>query len=195
MVEEQRQQLYERREELLRNETQPTACEELAPEHYETLERAVGQDELRRAENALTLLLLDRRWADHLALVEDIREGIHLQRFGGREPLTEFQRQIIDAYAAMLEGLRDEVVATFRTLTADDGRIDLARTGLRGPAATWTYLVNDNPFSTLGLSLIAPGNFGVSLATAVLALTYLPMTVLAVAVTFIRRHLRRNTGD
>ena len=58
----------------------------------------------------LTLLLLDRRWSDHLALIEDIREGIHLQRYGGREPLTEFQRQIIDAYAAMMEGLRDEVV-------------------------------------------------------------------------------------
>ena len=42
--------------------------------------------------------------------------------------------------------------------------------GLRGPAATWTYLVNDNPFSTLGMSLIAPGNFGVSLATAFIAL-------------------------
>jgi preprotein translocase subunit SecA len=192
MVEEQRQQMCERREELLRNETEPTACEESATEHYAALEHAVGREALRRAENEVTLLLLDRRWADHLALVEDIREGIHLQRYGGREPLTEFQRQIIDAYAAMMEGLRDEVVATFRTLSAEDGRIDLSRTGLRGPAATWTYLVNDNPFSTLGLSLIAPGNFGVSLATALLAMMYAPATLLVVATTFIRRRLKRN---
>jgi preprotein translocase subunit SecA len=195
MVEEQRLQMYDRREELLGNETEPTACEESAPEHYAALERAVGREELRRVENELTLLLLDRRWAEHLALVEDIREGIHLQRYGGREPLTEFQRQIIDAYATMMEGLREEVVATFTGLSVDGGRIDLARRGLRGPSATWTYLVNDNPFSTLGMSLIAPGNFGVSLATAGLALMYLPATVLVVAATFFRRHLRRRKAE
>ena len=195
MVEEQREQLTERREELLRGEIDPTACAEGAPEHYDALLRMVGPAELRRAENHLTLLLLDRRWADHLALVEDVREGIHLQRYGGREPLTEFQRQIIEAYAAMMEGLREDVVRIFETLSAEGGRIDLAQTGLRGPAATWTYLVNDNPFSTLGMSLIAPGNFGVSLATALIALMYLPLTGLVVATTFIRRKLHRKKAE
>lgn len=191
MVEEQRAQLCARREELLRNETEPTACAEDAPDHYEALERLVGSNELRRVENRVTLILLDRRWSEHLALIEDIREGIHLQRYGGREPLTEFQRQIIGAYADMMEGLRGEVVEVFRGLRAENGSIDLERAGLRGPSATWTYLVNDNPFSTLGLSLIAPGNFGVSLATAVIALAYLPVTAAVVAITFARRWLRR----
>jgi preprotein translocase subunit SecA len=195
MVEEQRQQTCERREALLHNENEPSACEESDPHHYAILEQAVGRDVLRRVENEITLLLLDRRWADHLALIEDIREGIHLQRYGGREPLTEFQRQIIGAYAEMMEGLRDEVVATFRTLSAHEGRIDLSRTGLRGLAATWTYLVNDNPFSTLGMSLIAPGNFGVSLATSLIALMYAPATVVVVTTTFIRRRLNRNRPE
>jgi preprotein translocase subunit SecA len=191
MVEEQRLQVFARRAELLRNETEPVACAEGAPEHHAALKRAVGAAELRRAENALTLLLLDRRWSDHLALIEDIREGIHLQRYGGREPLTEFQRQIIDAYRGLMDGLRDEVVRTFAGLEATDGRIDLERAGLRGPSSTWTYLVNDNPFSTLGLSLMAPGNFGVSLATAVIALAYLPATLGVVGTIFRRRRAGR----
>jgi preprotein translocase subunit SecA len=195
MVEEQRQQICERREELLLDAVEPTACAESAASHHAALVSAVGREEVRRAENRLTLLLLDRRWADHLALVEDIREGIHLQRFGGREPLTEFQRQIIEAYASMMEGLREEVVSVFETLSAAGGRIDLERTGLRGPAATWTYLVNDNPFSTLGMSLIAPGNFGVSLATSLLALMYLPMTALVVVTTLLRRRRGRKKAD
>ena len=127
------------------------------------------------------------------ALIEDIREGIHLQRYGGRDPLTEFQRQIIDAYAAMMEGLRDEVVETFMRLRAEHGTIDFEGAGLRGPTSTWTYLVNDNPLPSFGLQLIAPGNLAVSIATATLAVVYFPVTVAVVAVTFLRRwrHRRR----
>jgi len=191
MVEEQRLQMCERREQLLADGGEPGVCAEGAPEHYAELERAVGTDELRRAERRLTLILLDRRWSDHLALIEDLREGIHLQRYGGRQPLTEFQRQIIDAYAEMMEGLRDEVVQTFDALSAVDGRVDLERAGLRAPTSTWTYLVNDNPLPSFGLQLIAQGNVGVALATSALALMYLPVTVGVVATVFVRRWLKR----
>jgi preprotein translocase subunit SecA len=191
MVEEQRAQMCERRQEWLHGAIEPTACAEGAPVHYADLERAVGAGELRRVENRLTLILLDRRWSAHLGLIEDIREGIHLQRYGGRDPLTEFQRQIIDAYAAMMEGLREEVVETFGRLRPVNGTIDLERAGLRGPASTWTYLINDNPFASFGLSLIAPGNFGASLATSFLALVYLPVTIGVVAIVFLRRMLKR----
>ena len=111
-------------------------------------------------EMVVTVDALDRGWANHLALIDDIREGIHLQRYGGKDPLTEFQRQIIGAYAAMMEDLRADVVDRFGALRAEGGRIDLERLGLRGPASTWTYLVNDNPFASFWVSLIAPGNVG-----------------------------------
>jgi hypothetical protein len=139
------------------------------------------------------MLILDRRWSDHLRLIEDIREGIHLQRYGGRDPLTEFQRQIIDAYAAMMEGLRTDVVDRFRTLRAEGGRIDLERLGLQGPASTWTYLVDDNPFASFWVSLIAPGHAGTSMATAVLAVLYWPVAAVVAAAVFARRALARKT--
>jgi preprotein translocase subunit SecA len=191
MVEEQRAQMCERREEWLHDAIEPTACAESAPVHYAGLVEAIGAAELRRVENRLTLILLDRRWSAHLGLIEDIREGIHLQRYGGRDPLTEFQRQIIDAYAAMMEGLRAEVVETFDRLHPVNGAIDLDGAGLRGPTSTWTYLINDNPFASFGLSLIAPGNFGVSLATGLLAMLYLPITIGVAATVFVRRMLKR----
>jgi preprotein translocase subunit SecA len=187
MVEEQRAQICARREELLHGVSEPTACAEAAPGHHAALVRAAGAGEVARAENRLTMLVLDRRWSDHLRLIEDIREGIHLQRYGGRDPLTEFQRQIIDAYAAMMEDLRADVVDRFGSLRAEGGRIDLERLGLRGPASTWTYLINDNPFASFWVSLIAPGNLGTSIAGAFLAVLYLPVTALAMASEFARR--------
>jgi len=191
MVEEQRAQAHARREELLHDVSEPTACAEAAAAHHAALSEAAGAREVARAENRLTMLVLDRRWSDHLRLIEDIREGIHLQRYGGRDPLSEFQRQIIDAYAAMMEELRAEVVDRFRTLRADGGRIDLDRLGLRGPASTWTYLINDNPFASFWVSLIAPGNLGVSMATAVLAVLYWPISAGLAAAVFVRRALAR----
>ena len=155
MVEEQRQMMSQQRGSLLCDDDGPSICAEAAPDHYEALGRAVGADHLRLTERRLALVLLDRRWSDHLALIDDIREGIHLQRYGGRLPLTEFQRQIIDAYAAMMEGLREDVVETFTRLRAEGGTIDPERAGLRGPTSTWTYLVNDNPLPSFALQLIA----------------------------------------
>jgi preprotein translocase subunit SecA len=191
MVEEQRQLMFDHRLGLLDDDGGPGMCAEEAPEQHAELVRGAGADQVRDAERRLALILLDRRWSDHLALIDDIREGIHLQRFGGRAPLTEFQRQIIDAYAAMMEGLRDEVVETFMRLRAENGAIDLDRAGLRGPTSTWTYLVNDNPLPSFGLQLIASGNLAVSIAAATLAVVYFPVTVAVVAVTFIRRWRRR----
>ena len=184
MVEEQRAQVCARREELLHDASEPAACADAAPEHHASLVRAVGARAVERAENQLTMLVLDRRWSDHLRLIDDIREGIHLQRYGGRDPLTEFHRQMIGAYASMMESVRDEVVEAFGRLRAEGGRIDLERVGLRGPASTWTYLVNDNPFASFWVSLAAPGNLGVSLATAMLAVMYWPVAVAVAAAVF-----------
>jgi preprotein translocase subunit SecA len=194
MVEEQRLMLARRREDLFEGRDVSMA-EEAAPGRHAQLTGEVGAGELRDAERRLALLLLDRRWCDHLALIDDIREGIHLQRYAGRQPITEFQREIIGAYAAMLDGWRAEVVETFLRLRSVDGRIDLEAEGIRRPTSTWTYLVNDNPLPSFGLRLIAQGNAGVSLATAMLAMMYWPVTIVVVATTFVRRWLRRQPID
>jgi preprotein translocase subunit SecA len=135
--------------------------------------------------------LLDRHWSDHLALIEDIREGIHLQRYGGRQPLDEFHKQIVEAFAAMMEDVRSEAVAAFRGLSAESGTITLEQAGYRGPSSTWTYLVNDNPFSSFGVSLLASRNIGMSAAVGMLAVLYWPVTLAISAYVFLRRQLHR----
>lgn len=191
LVDEQRRSVCERRQELLRDEIEPAFCEDEAPDHYEKLESMVGPRALRHSENLLTMHLLDRHWSDHLALIEDIREGIHLQRYGGRQPLDEFHKQIVDAFAAMMEDVRSEAVAAFRGLSAEGGSITLEQAGFRGPSSTWTYLVNDNPFSSFGVSLLASRNIGMSAAVGMLAVLYWPVTLAISAAVFLRRRLHR----
>jgi preprotein translocase subunit SecA len=189
MVDEQRRIVYEQRQAYLLDEAEPGVSAAEAPDHYRALVRATSPAVVRRAEQRLSMHLLDRGWAIHLAFIEDIREGIHLQRYGGREPLTEFQRQIIDAFAAMMERVKGETVTTFRRLKAKGGEIDLARVGVGGSTSTWTYLVNDNPFSTLGLSLLASRTL--STAVGFLAIAYLPITIAVSVSVFWRRFRQR----
>jgi preprotein translocase subunit SecA len=189
MVEEQRRQASERRQALLGGEYVSDLCEKEAAGHFRMLVEAVGEAQVRDAERRLMLHLLDRSWADHLALIEDIREGIHLQRLGGREPLTEFQRQIIEAFDEMLGRVEDETVRLFRKLKPEDGRIDLARVGVGGSTTTWTYLVNDNPFSSFGISLLSSRTL--ASAVGILAVVYWPITVAVSANALVKRFLRR----
>lgn len=194
MVEEQRLQMCERREDLLQDLAGTSVCRTAASDHHAALVAAVGAEAVADAERQVTLVLLDRAWSRHLAHIEDIREGIHLQRYAGLNPLTEFQRQVVGAYAAMMEGLRDDVVATFRRLEPEDGRLDLDRLGIRGPAATWTYLINDDPFSSFALSLLALGNRGLAASMGMLAVLYWPITAAVAVATFLRRRRQRRSA-
>jgi preprotein translocase subunit SecA len=183
--------VYRWRQELLLGEADPGVCAERAPEKYRSLVAAAGEDAVRRAEQQITIHVLDKAWAEHLAFIEDVREGIHLQRYGGREPITEFHRQIVEAFSSLMNDVRDDTVQLFEQAEVRDGRIDLTRAGIAGSTSTWTYLVNDNPFSTFGLSMIANRHIGSAAVVGFIAMLYLPVTMLLTAALFVKRWIRR----
>ena len=71
--------------------------------------------------------------------------------------------------------------------------IDLSSAGLGGSSSTWTYLVNDNPFSTLGLSMLSSRNVGAAGAMGMLAVLYWPVTAVVTGTVFARRWLSART--
>lgn len=93
-----------------------------------------------------------------------------------------------------MDRVNDESLAILQTLQVHDGQIDLAAAGIAGSSSTWTYLVNDNPFSTLGLSLLASRNIGAAATTGFIAMMYLPITMLVSATVFVRRWMARRGG-
>jgi preprotein translocase subunit SecA len=194
LVDEQRAIVYRWRQELLEDEADPGVCAESAAEKYQALVAQVGADAVRQAEQRVTIFVLDRAWAEHLALIEDVREGIHLQRYAGREPIAEFHRQIVEAFGQLMDRVSDDAVGVFERLEVRNGVIDLAAAGVAGSSSTWTYLINDNPFSTFGLSLMANRNVGAAAVTGFIAALYLPVTVMLTATAFVRRLVARRRG-
>ena len=162
-VEEQRRALQERRQALLLGEEAPDVWRE-AP-GYEALVAAVGEEAVRRAEMRVTLAEIDRAWSDHLSFVASLREGIHLVRLGGQDPLSRFRVQISEACRQAEDEIDQRVREALARVAVRDGAVDLSALDIKGPSATWTYLVNDDPFrNQLGMQLTGPGKTGMMVA-------------------------------
>ncbi len=145
LVEEQRRIIQTRRRETLEKGS-PSLLSEQAGERYSKLCSVVGEAALRQVERVITLMHIDQYWADHLAEIAHIREGIHLVRLNGQDPLEEFHRRTNDAFFEMLKQIDKAIVETFHSVEVTEQGIDLEKAGLRGPSATWTYFINDDPF-------------------------------------------------
>ena len=76
---------------------------------YQEREKAFGADAMRELERKVVLSVLDRKWREHLYEMQYLQEGIGLRAMAQRDPLVEYQREGFDLFAAMMDGLKEEV--------------------------------------------------------------------------------------
>lgn len=148
IVEQKRQIIQNRRQRILLDREEPDIFAAALPKQYRELEGRVGEKVLKRVEKYVTLHILDQLWAEFLEEVSQIRESIYLVNLSGRTPLVEFHREVGKAFLAFQQRIEEEIVAALNRVEISEAGIDLEKEGLRGPSATWTYLVNDTPFGS-----------------------------------------------
>lgn len=160
LIAQQRAIIVDRRNTLLRTATAREELAELAPKRYRELADEIPEERLETICRHIMLYHLDRGWADHLAYLADIRESIHLRALGRQNPLDEFHRLAVDAFASLAADAIEAAQQTFETANVleDEPGLDLSK--LARPTSTWTYMVNDNPLSDDTLSTLSlPGVF------------------------------------
>ncbi|MEW9532150.1 accessory Sec system translocase SecA2 [Microbispora sp. NPDC049125] len=145
LLERQRAQILEQRERVLHGDAGAEALRQACPDRYRELVESAGAEVVEAAARQIVLFHLDRCWTEHLGFLSDLREGIHLRALGRLNPLDEFNKEAVPAYRALLDEVERRSKETFEK--ADVTR-DLAEQGLKRPTATWTYLVQDNPFGS-----------------------------------------------
>lgn len=80
---------------------------------------------------------LDCCWSERLSECADLREGVHLVRLGGRDPLAEYSKAVTEVFAYPHDR---ESLWTVE------------------PRSTWTYVADNDPFrDQVALGLISPG--------------------------------------
>ncbi|MFC4306529.1 accessory Sec system translocase SecA2 [Cohnella boryungensis] len=114
---------------------------------HQSQREAVLEDEsgMSEAEKHIRLYLMDRAWADHLAYVSYIREGIHLESLANRNPVDEFHHRIIHAFEQLPDKLEKDTAKALAKLNnaGSAADLDLEQAGFKAPSRTWTYLIQD----------------------------------------------------
>lgn len=185
IIEKQRRMLQQYRRMILLDGSPLGLIRESDRDRYSRLESLLGRERLEEIERHITLHQIDRLWAEHLAFIADIREGIHLVGVGGNSPLYEFQKMVHAEFLAFERKIEERVIGMFRDLTIIDDKIDLEREGLGGPSSTWTYVISDNQFG-FWVELLQGSNIG---AVSAAAAFYGPLLLL---MGIIRRYFGKN---
>lgn len=76
---------------------------------YEAKCEAVGPD-MRKIEKQVMLQILDQLWKDHLATMDQLRQGIHLRAYAQKNPKQEYKRESFELFQALLNNLKFEVI-------------------------------------------------------------------------------------
>ncbi|MBR2408705.1 MAG: preprotein translocase subunit SecA [Lachnospiraceae bacterium] len=79
--------------------------------HYEAKEAEFPEKEqLREVERVILLRVIDRKWMDHIDDMDQLRQGIGVQAYGQRDPLTEYKFQGYEMFSAMTAAISEDTV-------------------------------------------------------------------------------------
>ncbi len=78
--------------------------------YFRERETLMGAEIARMAEKAILLNVLDSSWKDHLARMDQLRQGIHLRGYAQKQPKQEFKREAFELFEKMLERVKSETV-------------------------------------------------------------------------------------
>ncbi len=78
---------------------------------YQAKQTAVGADVLRQVEKEVMLHVVDSQWRDHLALMDQLRQGIHLRGYAQKNPKQEYKRESFELFSEMLDRIKHDVVS------------------------------------------------------------------------------------
>ncbi len=93
--------------------------QERAQAFYQERKEVIGEDIMR----ALLLRVVDQHWMNHLAAMDDLREGIGLRAYGQRNPLLQYQAEAFEFFNTMTEEIqRDAVTLLFRVEMRPDNQ-------------------------------------------------------------------------
>jgi len=78
-------------------------------EDYGNKSALVGE-KMRLLEKQIVLQILDNLWKEHLAAMDQLRQGIFLRGYAGKNPKQEYKREAFTLFQELLSNLQHEVI-------------------------------------------------------------------------------------
>jgi preprotein translocase subunit SecA len=81
-----------------------------AEEFYKRKEEMLGPEFMGRLERIAVLQTIDEKWREHLRIMDDIKEGIHLRSYGQKNPILEYKREAYEHFIELIEQINTGAV-------------------------------------------------------------------------------------
>ena len=120
---------------------------------YEKRQSDLGAEVMRELERKVLLSVLDRKWREHLYEMDYLQEGIGLRAMAQRDPLVEYQREGYELFAAMMDGIKEELASLVFNV-----QVTVEGDGSQVKAAG----ITEKPAEVTGLQYTASDESGVS---------------------------------
>ncbi len=133
---------------------------------YETKEKLIPTDILRRVERDIMLQIVDAQWKDHLYSLDHLKEGIGLRGYGQRDPLVEYKKESFALFQARKDRIEEEIVRYLWRLTPVIGGDADAPAPVRQPARRPQQMTMNSPSAAAASPFGAIGS-GAGAASAV----------------------------
>ena len=95
---------------------------EIARENYQEKSRMFQSSgvDIRIVEKQLLLQILDQRWKEHLAAMDQLRQGIHLRAYAQKQPKQEYKRESFELFQDLLFSIKYDVIKTLQRMVIED---------------------------------------------------------------------------
>ena len=104
---------------------------------YAHREETLGVEVVRELERKVLLSVLDRKWREHLYEMDYLQEGIGLRAMAQRDPLVEYQKEGYELFSAMMDGIKEELVALLFNVEVDiqqsENNVEVTPKGIAAP--------------------------------------------------------------
>lgn len=83
---------------------------DLAERKYDEKVKQAGRATMSQFEKSVVLQTLDNQWREHLAAMDQLRQGIHLRGYAQKDPKQEYKKEAFTLFTTMLDNLKYDVV-------------------------------------------------------------------------------------
>ncbi len=73
-------------------------------------EQQITPEVFRHFEKSVMLQVLDNSWKEHLAAMDQLRQGIHFRGYAQKDPKQEYKRESFEMFASLLDHIKYEVI-------------------------------------------------------------------------------------
>lgn len=144
ILEEQRIYMYNIRMKVMNGKIKDNLLECDYPQLYWLLKEKYSEDTIKVFKKNLVLFYINEYWADYLIKVSNIKDGSQFNVYAGKNPLSEFNKNIIDEFQNLHEEIKLAIKDDYNKLNNAKVTFSEINNRNKNPLSTRTYLINDD---------------------------------------------------